>query len=145
MRKRLLTICQILHALCVAGAEVLAARLARRLGRHCRVVFVCLDDLGILGEELRADGFPVWVLGRRSGVDWSCCLHLANVLRRERVGLIHAPQYTPFCYAITSPLLYRRPRRDRMGQLGRARAQRLFSEGRMVAAYDQLYQEMVRG
>ena len=44
------TVCQVLHSLEVGGAEVLAARLARRLSDQYRFVFACLDDLGPLGR-----------------------------------------------------------------------------------------------
>lgn len=102
-------ICQVLHTLRVGGAEVLAARLGRRLSASYRFVYACLDELGELGAELRQDGFSVTVLGRDRGVDWSCSRRLAHLCRRERVDLIHAHQYTPFFYAITARLLYRRP------------------------------------
>ena len=103
------TVCQLLHSLNVGGAEVLAARLARKLAGAHRFLFVCLDDLGPLGEELRGEGFSVRVLGRRPGVDWGCVRRLAGVLRRERVDLVHAHQYTPFFYGIAARLLCRRP------------------------------------
>jgi glycosyltransferase involved in cell wall biosynthesis len=96
------TICQILHSLNVGGAEVLAARLARQLQGSYRFLFVCLDTLGTLGEELRAEGFPVEVLHRRPGLDWRSILRLRRFLRREGVGLLHAHQYTPFFYALMS-------------------------------------------
>ncbi len=68
------TVCQVLHTLQVGGAEVLAARLARRLRDSYRFLFVCLDALGTLGEKLRGEGFSVEVLDRRAGLDWrSCC------------------------------------------------------------------------
>ena len=104
-----LAVCQVLHGLWVGGAEVLAARLARQLNGTCRFVFVCLDKLGSLGQQLRDDGFAVHVLNRRPGFDWSCSRHLANLLRRERVDVIHAHQYTPFFYGMMARLLYRRP------------------------------------
>jgi glycosyltransferase involved in cell wall biosynthesis len=103
------TICQVLHSLRVGGAEVLAARLARRLQDRYRFVFACLDELGTLGEQMRQLGFPVVVLGRRPGLDGRCALHLANLLRRERVDLVHAHQYTPFFYALAARLIHRRP------------------------------------
>jgi glycosyltransferase involved in cell wall biosynthesis len=88
---------------------VLAARLARRLRDRCRFVFLCLDELGTLGEELQAEGFTVEVLGRKSGVDGRCALRLAQVLRRERVDLIHAHQYTPFFYSLLARLVFDQP------------------------------------
>jgi glycosyltransferase involved in cell wall biosynthesis len=93
----------------VGGAEVLAAGLARQMRDTFRFLFVCLDELGPVGEELRDEGFPVRVLGRRAGVDWTCSRHLATLLHYERVDLLHAHQYTPFFYGLTARLLYRRP------------------------------------
>lgn len=102
------TVCQLLHALKVGGAELLAARLARQMRDDYRFVFICLDELGPLGEELLADGFPVEVVNRRPGLDWRCPLRLASLLARSRVDLIHAHQYTPFFYGAASRLFYRR-------------------------------------
>lgn len=96
------TICQVLHSLGVGGAEILATRLARQLKRSYRFLFVCLDEQGILGDELLAEGFEVEVLHRRPGLDWRSTLRLARLLRRERVALLHAHQYTPFFYALTA-------------------------------------------
>jgi glycosyltransferase involved in cell wall biosynthesis len=102
-------ICHLMHGLRVGGAEVLVARLARRLRDRYRFCFACLDELGALGEELRNDGFPVDVVQRRPGVDWRLPLRLARHFARQRVALIHAHQYTPFFYALASRLLYQRP------------------------------------
>ncbi len=102
------TICQLLHSLVVGGGEVLAAHIARRLGARYRFVFVCLDQLGTLGEALQAEGMPVHVVGRRPGVDWGCAVQLARVLRRERVDLLHAHQYAPFFYGATARWFSRR-------------------------------------
>lgn len=104
-----LTICQVLHSLQVGGAEVLAARLARQLGRSYRFVFACLDELGPLGQQLRDEGFAVLVLNRRAGLDWKCPWRLARFLRQEGVDLVHAHQYTPFFYTLAARRLYRRP------------------------------------
>jgi len=103
------TICAILHSLSMGGAEVLAARLARQLAGRFRFVFACLDETGSLGEQLRAEGFPVEVMGRRMGIDWQCSNRLARFFRRERVEIVHAHQYTPFFYAITARLMCRKP------------------------------------
>jgi glycosyltransferase involved in cell wall biosynthesis len=93
----------------VGGAEVLAARLARQLAGEYRFVFACLDEVGTLGEELRREGFPVHVLGRRPGLDLGCAGRLGNLLRRERVDVLHAHQYAPFFYSLLGRWLCRRP------------------------------------
>lgn len=103
------TICQLLHGLWVGGAEVLAARLARRNRDHYRFVFACLDELGTLGRELQDEGFLVEVLNRRPGLDWRCTFRLARFLHRQKVDLLHCHQYTPFFYGMTARLLYRKP------------------------------------
>lgn len=91
-------VCQVLHSLCVGGAEILAARLARNLQAEFRFVFVCLDEAGFLAEELAREGFPVHVLHRRPGFDWHLVRSLAQLLRRESVDVLHAHQYAPFAY-----------------------------------------------
>ena len=103
------TICQVLHGLQVGGAEILAARLARQLNRDYRFLFICLDELGTLGQELRFEGFSVQVVDRRPGLDRRSARRLAGIIRRERVDVLHAHQYTPFFYCAASRLIGSRP------------------------------------
>ncbi len=103
------TVCQVLFSLTMGGAEVLAARLARRLSGSHKTIFCCLDDIGPLGEELRDEGFSVYPLGRRSGLNLRSSNRLASLLRREKVDVIHAHQYGPFFYGATARLLAPRP------------------------------------
>jgi glycosyltransferase involved in cell wall biosynthesis len=98
-------VCQLLHTLHVGGAEVLAGRLARRLQDEVQFVFICLDELGTLGQQLRDEGFPVEVVGRRPGLDWRCSWRLSRLLRQYCVQAVHAHQYTPFFYTLSSRLL----------------------------------------
>ncbi|MGB0768965.1 MAG: glycosyltransferase, partial [Phycisphaeraceae bacterium] len=88
-----------LHRLDRAGAEVLAAGLARDLRDRFRFVFLCLDGLGAIGEALRDEGFVVETLERRPGIDRALAKRLRQRLRHHRVDLVHAHQYTPFFYA----------------------------------------------
>ncbi len=102
-------IAQVLHQLWFAGAEVLAADLARRLRGRYDFVFLCLDKVGPLGEQLAAEGFPVVNLERRPGVDWAVARRLRRVIRDHAIDLLHAHQYTPFFYAAAARRLGRRP------------------------------------
>ncbi|MCA9131781.1 MAG: glycosyltransferase [Planctomycetales bacterium] len=97
-------VCQLLHTLNVGGAELLAQQFALRAAKQFRPVFVCLDALGSLGGQLRQQGFTVEVLQRRPGFDSRCAWRLANVLRREKVQLVHAHQYAPFFYSALARL-----------------------------------------
>jgi glycosyltransferase involved in cell wall biosynthesis len=91
-------ICQVLHSLCMGGAEILAARLARNLKSEYRFVFACLDEAGFLADELSREGFPVHAFQRQAGFDWRLVRQLGRLFRSERVDVIHAHQYAPFVY-----------------------------------------------
>lgn len=103
------TICQIVHSLDVGGAELLAVQLAQNAAPQFRPVFVCLDVLGSMAEQVRAKGIPVAVLGRRPGFDVRCVWRLARFLRHEAVDVVQAHQYAPFFYALMARSLYRKP------------------------------------
>jgi N-acetyl-alpha-D-glucosaminyl L-malate synthase BshA len=102
MTDRKPTIAHVLHRLYLAGAEVLAADLARRLRGQYDFVFLCLDEVGPLGEQLRDEGFTVIDLHRKPGVDMSVARRLRKAVREHRIDLLHAHQYTPFFYSAAS-------------------------------------------
>ncbi len=96
----------VLHALQVAGAEMLVAETIRRLGGAIAPTVFCLDSVGPLGDRLRAEGTEVVCLGRRPGRDWRVAWRLARALRQRGVEVVHAHQYTPFFYAaLARPLV----------------------------------------
>lgn len=88
-----------LHRLDRAGAEVLAADLARGLRDRFDFVFLCLDGLGPLAAELSSQGFVVEALDRQPGRDRGLTKRLRDRLAHHRVDLVHAHQYTPFFYS----------------------------------------------
>ncbi len=96
------TVGHVLHRLDRAGAEVLAGDLARKLADRYRFVFLCLDGVGVLGEELAGEGFVVVDLKRRPGLDRSVARRLREAVKRHGIGLLHAHQYTPFFYSALS-------------------------------------------
>jgi L-malate glycosyltransferase len=93
----------------VAGAEVLVTETIRRLTPRIAPVVLCLDGVGRLGEELRAEGTPVVCLDRRPGLDLAVSRRVAVELRKRRIEVVHAHQYTPFFYAaLAKGLTWRR-------------------------------------
>src|SRR5262249_52014653 len=60
----------VLHAMQVAGAEVLVKETIQRLGQRILPTIFCLDHVGPLGERLRRDGVDVHCFHRRPGRDW---------------------------------------------------------------------------
>src|SRR5687767_3402307 len=100
----------VLHAMQVAGAEVLVAETIRRLGSRISPVIFCLDAVGSLGGRLIAEGIPVIAFGRKPGLDLRVSVRLAREIRNRRIEVIHAHQYTPFFYgAIAARLSGIRP------------------------------------
>ena len=109
MKEELPVIGHVLHQMDFAGAEVLAADLARRLQGQWRFVFLCLDGVGAMGESLRNEGFEVVELGRKPGVDWRVCARIRKAVKKYNIRLLHAHQYSPFFYAAASRLMKHDP------------------------------------
>lgn len=96
------TICHVIHALGVGGAEVLVDQMMRRMSDEFRCVVAVLDDIGQIGEQLRRDGFVVEHLRRQPGIDRNCARRLRDFADREGAVILHAHQYTPFFQAMLS-------------------------------------------
>lgn len=96
------TIAHVLHRLQVAGAEVLAADLSRRLRHRFNFVFLCLDAQGAMAPGLRDEGFTVLDLQRKPGIDWSVARRIRDAVAEHNIDLLHAHQYTPFSYSALS-------------------------------------------
>ena len=109
----------VLHAMQVAGAEMLVAEIIRRLAGRIEPTIFCLDAIGPLGEQLRSEGVDVVCLNRRPGRDWRVPWRMARAIRERDIDVIHAHQYTPFFYAALAKLLLRRPPRLILTEHGR--------------------------
>lgn len=101
-------IAHVLHRLDRAGAEVLAAGLARQLQDRFEFAFLCLDGLGSLADELSKEGFVVEALGRNPGIDRALGRKMHQRLKALGVSFIHAHQYTPFFYSSLARGVWRR-------------------------------------
>jgi glycosyltransferase involved in cell wall biosynthesis len=104
------TICHVIHALGVGGAEVLVDQMLRLLSDEFRCVVAVLDEIGEIGERLQRDGFSVEHLHRQPGIDRGCAKRLREFADREGAEILHAHQYTPFFQSMLSRGLFsRRP------------------------------------
>ncbi len=103
-------ILHIIHSLEVGGAERLVVDFARQTDRDLfNVSICCLDGIGVLGEELKADGFSVISLGRKPGVDWNLIVRLRRFLKERKIDIIHAHQYSSFFYAALAKNFSKKP------------------------------------
>jgi L-malate glycosyltransferase len=101
----------VLHAMQIAGAEVLVRETIRRLGSRIVPTIFCLDSVGQLGEEHLAAGGDLVCLHRKPGRDFKVSWKLAREVGRRGIDAIHAHQYTPFFYAaLAKPLTNPRPK-----------------------------------
>ena len=98
----------VLHAMQVAGAEVLVADTVRRLRGRIEPTIFCLDAVGPLGEQMLAEGCSVVNLQRRPGRDLRVALRMARHITERRISVVHAHQYSPFFYAALAKLASRR-------------------------------------
>ena len=96
------TVCHVIHALGVGGAEVLVDQMLRLLSDEFRCVVAVLDEIGEIGERLQRDGFTVKHLHRHPGIDRGCAKRLRRFADEEGAEILHAHQYTPFFQAMLS-------------------------------------------
>lgn len=104
------TVCHVIHALGVGGAEVLVDQMLRLLSKEFRCIVAVLDEVGEIGERLQQDGFIVKHLHRQPGIDRGCAKRLREFADEEGAEILHAHQYTPFFQAMLSRGMFgRRP------------------------------------
>jgi glycosyltransferase involved in cell wall biosynthesis len=95
----------VLHGMQIAGAEMLVVQIIRRLKEQISPTVFCLDQAGDLAAELSNQNFQVITLERRPGRDFRAAWRLAGYLRRLKIEVVHAHQYSPFFYAALARLL----------------------------------------
>ncbi len=87
---------QVIPTLAVGGAERVVALLARHLHRsgHTAGVISLYDPRGSWIEtELRADGIPIYFLGKHPGLDLRMIPRIARVVGRFRPDVLHTHLY----------------------------------------------------
>ncbi|MDA7915249.1 glycosyltransferase [bacterium] len=97
----------VMHAMQVAGAEVLVTQIIEQLSDRIDATVFCLDALGELGQKLLDAGIPVIVLNRKPGLDRDVAKRLAREVKSRQIEVLHAHQYTPFFYSALSRMLHR--------------------------------------
>jgi len=100
----------VVHGLPIGGTEVMVCHLARYLrDSNVEVELGCLDQVGELGKELREEGFPITLYGRRPGWDLGLPRRIGRHVRSGGFEVVHAHQYTCFLYGALAGLFARTP------------------------------------
>jgi glycosyltransferase involved in cell wall biosynthesis len=68
-------------------------------------VICCMDAVGELGDKLLKEGYKVYCKGRRPGLDLKMISWLRDIIKQERVDVVHAHQYSPLFYAVPAAFL----------------------------------------
>lgn len=93
------------------GAERVLVHLAEHLrGRGHSIVPVGPDNgCGWLAAELRERGFVPATFSLRRPVDWHCLQGLVNLIREQRIDVVHSHEFTMAVYGAAASRLARRP------------------------------------
>lgn len=94
-------ILHVVWSLWMGGAEKLACDLVRTLPTdRFRPIICSIVHDGILGDELRAEGYQVYHRHSSPGLDFKTVKWLREIIQREQIQVVHAHQYNPMTYAV---------------------------------------------
>jgi glycosyltransferase involved in cell wall biosynthesis len=102
MRKRVM---QLVLSLSPGGTERLVVEICKGLQSRVDSVVCCLDEAGAWAAELDALGIPVIALGRRPGFHPELARKIADVIRSNRIDVVHCHHYSPYVYGLLASLI----------------------------------------
>jgi len=100
-------VCHLVLGLPMGGTEGLVDKMLRNPPAGFRSSVICLDELGVLGEAARKDGFEVTLISRGQGFNWKTVSRIARHCQKHEVDIIQCHHYTPWCYG--APVRLRHP------------------------------------
>lgn len=106
----MINVLQIVHSMPIAGTEKLVYDMMPLFDDEFSFSVVCLDELGILGEELQQQDKKIYCVDRKPGIDTSLPRKIANICRENKIDVIHCHQYTPYFYGCLSRIYFSRPK-----------------------------------
>jgi glycosyltransferase involved in cell wall biosynthesis len=94
------------HTFEVGGAEEMVLNLVRHLPERFEPMVCCIHALGPIGEEIRASGTPMTVLGLKPGLrrPWDA-LRIQRFLRETRPQIVHTFLLTASLYGRLAAIL----------------------------------------
>ena len=100
----------LVHALQVGGAEEMVLNLVRHLPERFEPMVCCIHELGPIGEEIRAQGAPITVLGLNPGLRrlWDVA-RIQRFLRDTQPQIVHTFLLTASLYGRLAAVLARVP------------------------------------
>jgi L-malate glycosyltransferase len=96
----------VILSLSMGGAEKLVYDMMHHsLFEKVQPIVCCLQSVGILGEKLIEEGYKVYFRQREEGVDFGIITWLRDIIRQEKIDIVHAHQYTPLFYSVPAAKL----------------------------------------
>lgn len=98
MKNRRIRLAQITHDLAIGGLQQVVVNLCRTIDREkFDVIVVCLRALGAFVPEVERMGIKVRLVPQKQkGTDYFSFLKLANILREDKIEVIHTHNTQPF-------------------------------------------------
>jgi len=97
---------QLVLSLSPGGTERLVIELCRRLAADVDTVVGCLDEPGDWAAEVAKLNIPVISLSRKPGFHPSLSVRLGEVLKAQRIHVIHCHHYSPFVYGLLAAVMH---------------------------------------
>lgn len=97
---------QLVLSLSPGGTERLVIELCRRLADDVDTVVGCLDEPGEWAAEVTRLNIPVISLSRQPGFHPSLSVRLGEVLKAQRINVIHCHHYSPFVYGLLAAVMH---------------------------------------
>jgi glycosyltransferase involved in cell wall biosynthesis len=98
MRDRKIKLAQITHDLRIGGLQQVVVNLCRTIDRErFDIIVICLRALGAFVPEVERMGIKVKLVPQKqNGTDYFSFLKLANILKEEKIEVIHTHNTQPF-------------------------------------------------
>jgi len=103
MNNRIPNVLHLLLSLDVGGAErVVYSLLNTKSPLPVNHSVCCIDRKGVLAEELKNNGVPVYCIQRKPGIDLLLPFKIAKLAINKEINVIHAHGETPWFYSVLS-------------------------------------------
>ena len=94
-----LRILHITFDMAIGGTEQVIRQLVLNLPAEIECQILCIDGrIGDIGLALQQQGTTVHTLSRKAGLDWQLIRNIRELIRKERIDIVHCHQYTPWVY-----------------------------------------------
>lgn len=103
-------IMQVVLNLDCGGLEKLVIDLAETFNKTgFKTTICCLDKFGKLADQAKARGIELVLVGKKCGIDVTLPFRLANILKQERIDVVHTHNMSPLFYGTLAARLSRVP------------------------------------